>query len=103
MVMAFEETKTSDDESRNTGVYQRASKFVFIDSYYKNVKKYMLYNEELEERENKKPSDTSIFGTNMLLTIGTIILGKNTNTWNRKFNMFFCFSTSIFFHHAKID
>lgn len=61
LIMAIEETKTSDDESRNTGVYQRSSKFVFIDSYYANVKKYMLYNEELEERIQKKPSNTSIF------------------------------------------
>ena len=30
LLMAIEETKTSDDESRNTGVYQRASKFVFM-------------------------------------------------------------------------
>ena len=44
MVMAFEETKTSDDESRNTGVYQRASKFAFIRAYSKDVKTYMLYN-----------------------------------------------------------
>ena len=69
LLMAIEETKTSDDESRNTGVYQRASKFAFIDAFYKDVKLYMLYNEELEARENKKPSDTSIFGTNMLLTL----------------------------------
>jgi hypothetical protein len=32
----------------------------------KNVKLYMLYNEELEAREEKKPSDTSVFGTNIL-------------------------------------
>lgn len=85
LVMAIEETKTSDDESRNTGVYQRASKFVYIDSYYADVKKYMLYNEELEERKEKKPSDTSIFGTNMLLTIGTTIIGKDPSKWCKKF------------------
>lgn len=81
MVMAFEETKTSDDESRNTGVYQRASKFAFIRAYSKTVKTYMLYNDELNARENKKPSDTSIFGTNMLLTLGVEILGKNNLSW----------------------
>lgn len=85
MIMAFEETKTSDDESRNTGVYQRASKFAFIRSYSKTVKTYMLYNDELNARENKKPSDTSIFGTNMLLTLGVEILGKNNLKWFRKF------------------
>ena len=34
LIMAIEETKTSDDESRNTGVYQRGSKFVYITPYY---------------------------------------------------------------------
>ena len=85
LLMAVEETKTSDDESRNTGVYQRASKFAFIDAFYKDVKLYMLYNEELEARESKKPSDTSIFGTNMLLTLNVDIIGKDTSCWFRKF------------------
>ncbi len=86
VLMAIEETKTSDDESRNTGVYQRSSKFVFIDAYYKNVKLYMLYNDELDARELKKPSDTSIFGTNMLLTIGASIVGKDTSKWFNAFS-----------------
>lgn len=30
---AIEETKTDDKESRNTGVYQRCSKFVFIQNF----------------------------------------------------------------------
>ena len=60
LIMAIEETKTSDDESRNTGVYQRGSKFVYITPYYQDVKLYMLYNDELEARESKKPSDTSV-------------------------------------------
>lgn len=86
LLMAIEETKTSDDESRNTGVYQRASKFAFIDAFYQNIKLYMLYNDELEARETKKPSDTSIFGTNMLLTLGVDIVGKDTSKWFKKFN-----------------
>lgn len=86
ILMAIEETKTSDDESRNTGVYQRSSKFAFIDAYSTNVKTYMLYNDELECREDKKPSDTSIFGTNMLLTLDIPIIGKDTSKWFRKFN-----------------
>lgn len=85
LIMAIEETKTSDDESRNTGVYQRASKFVFIDAYTRNTKLYMLYNEELECREDKKPSDTSIFGTNMLLTLEVSIVGKETSQWFSNF------------------
>lgn len=86
LLMAIEETKTNDDESRNTGVYQRASKFVFIDAFYKNVKLYMLYNDELQAREEKKPSDTSIFGTNMLLTLGVEIVGKDISRWFKRFN-----------------
>jgi hypothetical protein len=86
IVMAIEETKTSDDESRNTGVYQRASKFVFIKQYCQNVDSYMLYNDELQSRENKKPSDTSIFGTNLLLTLGVNIIGKSNMSWFKKYN-----------------
>ena len=83
--MAIEETKTSDDESRNTGVYQRASKFVFIDAYTKSPKLYMLYNDELECREDKEPSDTSKFGTNMLLTLDVDIVGKDIHQWFNSF------------------
>lgn len=86
LLMAIEETKTSDDESRNTGVYQRASKFVYIDAFYQNIPLYMLYNDELEAREDKKPSDTSIFGTNILLTLGVKIVGKDTSRWFKKFD-----------------
>ena len=85
LIMAIEETKTSDDESRNTGVYQRGSKFVYITPYYRNVKTYMLYNEELEAREDKCPSDTSVFGTNILLTLGVTIVGKDISRWFKPF------------------
>lgn len=76
-LMAIEETKTSDDESRNTGVYQRASKFVFVDAYYPNTKRYMLYNDVSGSTASKRPSGTNIFGTNMLLTLGVCIVGKD--------------------------
>src|SRR5690606_12240331 len=66
--------KTDDKESRNTGVYQRCSKFVFIESYYPNTKKIMLYNLQIEQ--NEKPTETYIFGTKLLLTLGIEILGK---------------------------
>lgn len=85
LIMAIEETKTSDDESRNTGVYQRGSKFVYITPYYQDVKLYMLYNDELEARESKKPSDTSVFGTNILLTLGVTIVGKDISKWFKPF------------------
>ena len=84
LVFAVEETKTSDKESRNTGVFQRASKFVFIKSYY-DVPLYMLYNDELKNDESRKPSDTSIFGTNCLLTLGVNIIGKELSKWFKPF------------------
>jgi hypothetical protein len=73
-IYAIEETKTDDKESRNTGVYQRCSKFVFIQSYYPNVRKIMLYNLQVKQKE--EPTDTYIFGTRLLLTLGVEILGK---------------------------
>lgn len=85
LIMAIEETKTNDDESRNTSVYQRGSKFVYITAYYQNVKLYMLYNDELEAREEKQPSCTNIFGTNILLTLGVTIVGKDTSRWFKPF------------------
>ena len=71
---AVEETKTADIESRNTGVYQRCSKFVFIDFFHPNCKKIMLYNLQVDTKS--APTATNIFGTRMLLTIGVEILGK---------------------------
>lgn len=85
LVFAVEETKTSDDESRNTGVYQRCSKFVYIKAFYPTIPLYMLYNDELELRKDKKPSDTSILGTNMLLTNGVKISGKPVDKWFKSF------------------
>jgi hypothetical protein len=73
-IYAIEETKTDDKESRNTGVYQRCSKFVFIKSYYPNVKKIMLYNLQIEQKVES--TSTYIFGTKLLLTLGVEILGK---------------------------
>ena len=77
-IYAIEETKTDDKESRNTGVYQRCSKFVFIEYYYPNVKKIMLYN--LQTAQKETPTDTYIFGTRLLLTLGVEILGKTLDS-----------------------
>jgi hypothetical protein len=73
-IYAIEETKTDDAESRNTGVYQRASKFVYIEYYYPNIKKIMLYNLQVDQK--KEATDTNIFGTRCLLTLGVEIDGK---------------------------
>ena len=72
-----EETKTADVESRNTSVYQRCSKFVYVDFYYPDCKKIMLYN--IKIKSNKLPTDTNIFGTRMLLTLGVEIIGRKLN------------------------
>lgn len=73
-IYAIEETKTDDSESRNTGVYQRCSKFVFIKNYYPKTKNVMLYALQVDQKE---PSDTYIFGTRLLRTLGVDILGKS--------------------------
>lgn len=73
-IYAIEETKTDDSESRNTGVYQRCTKFVFVDLYFPKIKKIMLYN--LQIAQKIKPTKTNTFGTRMLSTIGVEILGK---------------------------
>ena len=71
---AIEETKTDDKESRNTGVFQRCSKFVFIQNYYPTTKKIMLYALQVEQKE--EPTETYVFGSRLLLTLGVEILGK---------------------------
>ena len=85
IIFGVEETKTSDHESRNTGVFQRISKFVYIKSYFDSLPLYMLYNEDLEQDSMKKPSPTNVFGTNLLLTMGVKIIGKPTDTWFNDF------------------
>ncbi len=73
-IYAIEETKTDDAESRNTGVYQRCSKFVFIHFYYPRTKKIMLYNLKVGQKIN--PTSTSIFGTRLLMNLDVEVLGK---------------------------
>lgn len=71
---AIEETKTDDSESRNTGVYQRCSKFVYIRSFYPEAKLAMLYHLQVEQKED--PTGTYVFGTRLLLTLGVEVWGK---------------------------
>lgn len=73
-IYLIEETKTDDKESRNTGVYQRCSKFVYANFFYPKVPKIMLYNLKITQKVN--PTLTYIFGTKMLLTLGVEIMGK---------------------------
>lgn len=71
---AIEETKTDDSESRNTWIFQRATKFVYIDFFYPSIKKIMLYSLQIEEKESQ--SDTNIFWTKCLYTLWIEILWK---------------------------
>lgn len=73
-ILAVEETKTDDSESRNTGVYQRCSKFVYLRKFYPDVKMIMLYN--LQVAQKRAPTQTNIFGTKLLRTFGVEIYGK---------------------------
>ncbi len=72
-IYAIEETKTDDSESRNTGILQRATKFVYLNFYYPKIKKILLYNIKIQRK--KTVSKTSIFGTRCLLTLGVEIIG----------------------------
>jgi len=71
---AIEETKTDDSESRNTGVYQRCSKFVYVDFFYPGITKIMLYNLSVPQKE--EPTETNIFGMRMLKTMEVEVMGK---------------------------
>lgn len=70
----IEETKTDDKESRNTGVYQRCSKFIFTSYFYPNTKMIMLYALQVKQKET--PTATYVFGTRLMRTIGIDIIGK---------------------------
>jgi len=69
-----EETKTDDEESRNTGIYQRCSKFVYAELHYPNMDLNMFYNLQIEQRV--KQTKTNIFGTRCLRSLGVMIGGK---------------------------
>lgn len=76
-IFGIEETKTDDAESRNTGVFQRATKFVYIEFFYPGIDKTMLYNLKVEQKE--EPTQTNIFGSRSLSTLGVKFLGKKPN------------------------
>lgn len=73
-VYAIEETKTDDAESRNTGVFQRATKFVYVDVFYPNVDATMLYNLQVKQKE--APTQTNVFGTRCFKALGVKFIGK---------------------------
>lgn len=84
-IILIEETKTDDTESRNVHAFQRNSKFVYGDMCYPGIRKVMLYTDELNHAQIQ-PTDTNIFGTNILLTLNVEVFGKDIdNSIYRKF------------------
>ena len=75
---AIEETKTDDSESRNTGVFQRATKFVYLEVFHPGIDKTMLYNLQIDQKA--EPTQTNIFGTRCFRTLGVQFMGKTDNT-----------------------
>ena len=75
-IVLIEETKTNDTESRNVHAFQRNSKFVYGDMCYPNIRKVMLYTDELSHIQ-LHPTTTNIFGTDILLTLNVEVFGKD--------------------------
>lgn len=71
----IEETKTDDSESRNTGVFQRCSKFVYASILFHDVPKIMLYSLEVSQKNTQ--SQTNVFGSRLLATYGVDIEGRD--------------------------
>lgn len=73
-----EETKTTPSESRNVSVYQRLTKFVFIDLFenLSQSKKIMFYNIRLTYSTIPK---TFVFGIKLMKTLGIEIMGVDVN------------------------
>ena len=80
-LMIIEETKTSDRESRNSGIFQRGIKFVYARIFYPQTRQYMLYCNDYNP-DHSDPTDTNIFGTNIYLNLGIEIIGKEPYMFN---------------------
>lgn len=85
-VFAIEETKTTPTESRNTAVYQRLTKFVFLDLFkkYHSCAKVMMYN--AKKPSNQTTSSTFVFGIKLMKTLDIQIVGLPVN--DKKFDRF---------------
>lgn len=78
----IEETKSDDSESRNM-IYQRSSKFVFLEHYYpKRIPKIMLFNQRIPQKPKKTASYK--FATRCLKTIGVevVTIGKGKEVYD---------------------
>lgn len=78
---AIEVTKTDDEESRNTGIDQRITKFVFVEHYYPRTKKIMLFHSSISHTIEKR-TDTFIFGFRILRTLNVEILQNSATPSN---------------------
>ena len=85
-VIAIEETKTTQAESRNTSVYQRLTKFVFLDLFenYRSCTKVMMYSFKKPPTPNTSP--TFVFGIKLMKTLDIQIVGLYVN--DSKFERF---------------
>lgn len=73
-IYIIEETKTTPSESRNVSVFQRTSKFVFVELFENNsnAEKIMLYS--IRKPYSTLPP-TFIFGIKAMKTLGVTIIG----------------------------
>ena len=72
---AIEETKTGDEQSRNTSAFQRTTKFIFVEQYYPRIKKIMLYNLKKKSKKSRELTSTYILGMRMMIMLGVEIIG----------------------------
>lgn len=77
-LVILESTKTCDDSSRNTSVYQRITKFVMYDRMYpeSNAIKVMFY---CDNKWNNDLTPTAEFGMKVKTTLGIHIYSLNDN------------------------
>jgi hypothetical protein len=67
-VLLMEATKTDDSESRNTGIYQRGTKFVYANHFFPGVRQVMYFDNALPSRPST--SATHDFGQRLFATLG---------------------------------
>ena len=82
----LESTKTTDNQSRNTSVYQRITKFTSYNKMFpkSNAKQFMLYNQIWKY---EKITETARFGFMIMKTLG-INVYFGTETYNNLLNKY---------------
>lgn len=72
-ILLVEVTKTDDQESRNTGINQRGTKFVNARSVYPKSK--LLMHFDISVLQKKKKTPTHVFGRKLFATLGVDVTG----------------------------